>query len=38
MMILASFSAFLGSVWFAALTFCLGVAGGVFLVKRGIIK
>lgn len=37
-MILGSFSAFLGSVWFSALTFCLGVAGGVYLVKRGIIK
>ena len=38
MMLLADLSSFVGSVCAAALCFCLGVAGGIYLCKRGIIK
>ena len=37
-MMLADFNSWLGSVFFAALCLCLGVAGGIYLCKRGYIK
>jgi hypothetical protein len=37
-MILADFSDFLGSLWFAGLCLCVGVGLGVYACKRGIVK
>jgi hypothetical protein len=37
-MILADFSSWLGSVFFAAVCFCVGVGCGVYISKRGYVK